>query len=441
MLVSRYALLGLVLFMGGISTSQAALTIRITDGNEGAQPIAIIPFYRNPEVDESVIDISNIIASNFHRTGLFAPLPPESLPSQPYEASQIDFIEWQDLGVDYLVIGDITKEGFKRYKINFRAYDVLNNRRRTLVGFSISAKEDDLRRKAHQISDIIYEAITGDRGAFDTRIAYVTETRIEGQQSSLYELQIAASDGHAPQVLYQSQEPIISPNWSPDSRFVAYVSFEGGQPGIYMHNTVTKQRIPLTYYRGLNQAPAFSPDGNNLAMTLSKSGNPDIYIMDIEKRTLRQLTDNIAIDTEASWSPDGKSLVFTSDRSGSPQIYRTSADGGQEPARITFQGNYNARASFSPDGKKLVFVHGKEDNYHIGLLDLESRTTRVLTKTKLDESPSFSPNGVMILYATTHESGLAALSAVSSDGRIQQSLTAQTNGIREPAWSPFRDNI
>ncbi len=438
MAASRHTLLILLLLLGSISASKAALTIRITGGAEGAQPIAIVPFGRGGGVDESVLHVSEVIANNFHRTGRFAPLKVNALPSQPQQAAQINFAEWQQLGIGHLIIGTITKEGDKRYKIDFRAYDVLNNR--ALVGFSISAKEDELRRTAHRISDIIYESLTGERGAFDTRIAYVTETPEEGQRPS-YALQIADSDGYAPKVLYRSQEPIISPNWSPNSRFIAYVSFDGGQPAIYIQNTVTKHRKRLTFYKGLNGAPAFSPDGRNLAMTLSKDGDPEIYIMDMEKRSLRRLTHNTAIDTEAAWAPDSKSLVFTSDRSGSPQIYRASADGKQTPMRMTFQGDYNARAAFSPDGRKLVFVHGKENNYHIGLLDIETEVIRVLTKTALDESPSFSPNGVLILYSTTYKSGLAALAAVSSDGRVRQSLTERASGVREPAWSPFRDNI
>ena len=438
LIVNIRTLLVVVMLLGLVPSSYAVLTIRITGGAEGAQPIAIVPFGREDRIADLPVNVSDVITNNFERTGRFSPLSIDALPSQPHQSAQIDFSEWRALGINHLIIGNIVKEGSERFKVEFRVYDVL--RTRTLVGFHISTRRSGLRRTAHRISDIIYEALTGERGAFDTRIAYVTETR-DQNNNPLYALQVADSDGYAPQVLFKSPEPIISPNWSPDSKHLAYVSFEGGQPGIYRQSIITKRRKKLTNFRGLNGAPAFSPDGRYLAMTLSKDGNPEIYIMDLENRRLRRLTNNTAIDTEPSWAPDGHSLVFTSDRSGGPQIYQVAADGKQSPKRITFEGKYNARASFSPDGGGLVFVHRTGSGYHIGLLNIESDSIRVLTETNLDESPSFSPNGIMILYATTDRKGQPALAAISADGRVRQRLTERGSGVREPAWSPFRDKI
>lgn len=413
-------------------TSSATLTIKITQGIEGAQPIAIVPFGLQPGSQPPPQNIAQIISNDLTRSGRFSPLPLSDLPSRPSEASAVNFTDFRILGVPNLVIGKINGLANGRFKVEFRLFDVFRGAQ--VTGYELDARPEELRRIAHQMSDIIYEALTGERGAFDTRIAYVTELR--SGESSQFALNVADSDGFNPQVVLESKAPIVSPAWSPDGQQLAYVSFEGERPRIFAQNLATGTRQVMAAFPGLNGAPAWSPDGKYMAMTLSKDGNAEIYILDIDSGRLRRLTVGGAIDTEPAWAPDGKSLVFTSDRGGTPQIYRIPATGGQA-TRLTFEGKYNSRATFAPDGKSLALVHGTKGTFRTAVLDLENNALRVLTKTTLDESPSFAPNGSMILYATS-DAGGGALAGVSTDGRVRQELAAQQGDVREPAWSPFR---
>ena len=413
--------------------AHAVITFKITRSIEARQPIAIVPFGWQSGNQSAPADIAAIVADDLARTGLFEPVPFADLPSRPFRHAQINFGDWRLLGTGSLVIGNVTPSLDGEYVVEFQLYDVL--RRKQIVGFQLTATGQAMRRAAHRIADVIHEKLTGTRGAFDTRIAYVNELRGEGG-TARYVLVVADVDGHNEHVILDSVRPVMSPSWSPDGKRLAYVSFEADRPHIFIQDLATGERERITSFPGLNGAPAFSPDGRHLAMTLSKDGNPEIYVMDLRSRRLRRVTQSTAIDTEPSWSPDGRFLAFTSNRGGQPQIYRVAAEGGH-PERITFEGSYNARPVYSPDGARLALVHGDEGRYRIGLLDLENRALQVLTDSELDESPSFAPNGSMILYATSGDTG-SVLAAVSPDGRMHQRVAAQTGGVREPAWSPFR---
>ena len=416
------------------AAAHAVITFKVTKSIEAKQSIAIIPFGGQQNDEPVPADIAAIIANDLSRTGLFELTPFADLPSRPSQHEQVNFSDWRLLGVSSLVIGNVTPLSNTEYTVEFRLYDVL--RREQIIGFRLSATSPSMRRTAHQIADIIYEKLTGTRGVFDTSVVYVTETP-DADANRRYALTIADADGYNERVILSSAQPVMSPSWSPDGAMLAYVSFESDNPRIFIQSLATGKREAISSFPGINGAPAFSPDGRYLAMTLSKDGNPEIYIMDLQNRRLRRLTQNSAIDTEPSWAPDGQSLAFTSDRGGKPQIYRIAIDGGP-PERITFEGSYNSRPVYSPDGAKLALVHGDGGRYRIGLLDLDNGALLVLTESALDESPSFAPNGAMILYATTDDAG-SALAAISSDGRMHQRLASQAGGVREPAWSPFRN--
>ena len=418
------------------NAAHAVIEITITKSTEARQPIAIVPFGWQHGGEPLPEDIAAIVAGDLARTGLFEPIPFDSLPSRPFRHEQINFKDWRLLGPGNLVIGNVTPAVDGGYVVEFQLYDVLRSRQ--IVGYQLIANKKAMRRVAHQIADQIYMKLTGVRGAFDTRIAYVVETR-DADDKARYALSIADVDGHNEYVILDSTQPVMSPSWSPDGKKLAYVSFESGQPHIYVQEVASGARERIASFPGINGAPTFSPDGRRLAMVLSKDGNPEIYVIDLASKRLRRVTRNAAIDTEPSWSPDGQSLAFTSDRGGRPQIYRTTIGGGGRPERITFEGSYNARPVHSPDGTKLALVHGNEGRYRIALFDMENGALQVLTESGLDESPSFAPNGSMILYATTHGAD-SVLSAVSPDGRMHQRVAVQTGGVREPAWSPFRRN-
>jgi TolB protein len=346
--------------------------------------------------------------------------------SRPTSASEVQFPEWQALNQNYLVVGQVNGGGGGQYNVQFQLLDVMKNGQ--LLGYQMASSPADLRRTAHHISDLIFEKLTGKKGVFSGRIAYVTNN---GQQS---QLQIADTDGFNPQTIATSQEPIMSPSWSPDKSKIAYVSFERKTAAIYVQILSTGQRKRVAEFPGINGSPAWSPDGNKLALTLSKDGSPDIYTLNLGTGALNKLTKSYSIDTEPVWSPDGSNIVFTSDRGGKPQLYMVSSSGGQEK-RITFSGDYNARASFSPDGRSIAMVHGNGGDYRIGVMDMGGRSINVITTGPADESPSFAPNGAMVIYAAK-KGGTAYLSAVSLDGKMQQRLAFNSGGVREPAWSP-----
>jgi TolB protein len=333
--------------------------------------------------------------------------------------------------VEYLVVGRIFPKASGQYDIQFQLLDVLKQKQ--LLGYSLPVKKRKLRSSAHEISDLIYEHITGIRGAFNTRIAYI---RAQTDEARKYILQVADTDGFNAQTVLESDEPLMSPSWSPDGQSLAYVSFENQRPEIFIQHLASAKRSKISGFKGINGAPSWSPDGKNLALVLSKDGSADIYVMNTVSKRLRRLTKHRGIDTEPVWSDRGKSIIFTSDRSGSPQLYEISVKGGK-PKRITFEGRYNSAASISPDGKYIAMVHAERGQYKIAQYERETGNLTVLTDSTLDESPSFSPNGKMVLYASTRGNN-GVLYAVSVDGRAKHRLSDQTGDIREPVWGPYK---
>jgi TolB protein len=417
------------------ATAQAEITIEISQGVDNPIPVAVVPFGL---VGANFIpeDIAQIIGNDLMRSGQFASLPRGEMLSRPTRESDVFYRDWQSVGSEYLVIGSIVQKGPDRWEIGFQLHDVKRGQR--LHAQPVTAGTAQLRDAAHYIADVIYERITGVKGAFSTKLLYVTVDRYmsAGKVKARFGLQYADSDGARTVTVLESVEPIMSPTWAPDGKRFAYVSFETGRPAVYIQDRMSGAREKLPSFVGINGAPDWSPDGRYLAMTLSRDGNPELYLFDFQTRELKRLTFNAAIDTEPAWTPDSKSLVFTSSRSGGPQIYRMDIASG-EVQRLTYEGGYNARARVTPDGKGLVVVHRDPyDRFRIALFNPERGTLQVLTEGTQDESPSLAPNGVMAVYATQQQ-GRAVLAAVSVDGRIRLQLPAKGEEVREPAWSPL----
>lgn len=426
-------LLLLMLLVGG--NAQAALTIEITQGVKGAMPIAIVPFGWEGAMPTPPMDIADVVTADLYRSGRFSPLPEHDMLSRPSDPEKrVNFKNWRVLGVEGLVVGKMRAIPNDQYEVKFILFDVFRSTQITGHTFTVGSKIADLRGMAHQISDIIYEALLNERGAFNTQIAYVTQSR-ENDGRTRYSLQVADADGFGPQEILYSSDPLMSPAWSPRGKSLAYVTFENGRPSIYTQDVWSGKREKVSSFRGINGAPAWSPDGTRLALVLSKGGSPDIYVMNLLSKKLTRLTTSYAIDTEPVWTPGGDAIVFTSDRGGKPQLYQVTLS-GRQIKRLTFEGEYNARATLSPDGRMVAMVHGNGNVYRIAVLDLENGAMQVLTDSTLDESPSFAPNGSMIIYATESQNK-GVLSAVSVDGRVRQRLILQEGDAREPVWSPY----
>lgn len=420
-LENLFASLLLLLWLVAISPpASALLAIEINEGVEGALPIAIVPFsYSGP--GEAATDAAALIGEDLGKSGYFTVMPRDQLSERPTLGEEIRYPLWKAQGVDTLLIGRISAVGGE-LRVAYQLIDLLKEQR--LLDDEITVAPSQLRRALHRVSDRVFENLTHQPGAFATRVAYVAE------QAGRYRLRIADIDGHAPRTLFQSNQPIMSPAWSPDGEQLAYVSFEGGRPGIVIQQVRSGERQLVARYFGVNGAPAWSPDGERLALTLSKDGNLEIYLLEIASLELTRLTRAPAIDTEPVWSPNGDALMLTSNRSGRPQIYRLSLQGGA-PRRLTFDGDYNTAPAVSPDGRQLAMVHRDRDQYRIGLLDLKYDLFRLLSKGQLDESPSFAPNGLMLLYSN----GRGQLEVVTLHG-VRHRIPLSDGDLRDPAWSP-----
>lgn len=415
-----------------VGAAQADLTIQIDQSSDSALPIAILPFDWQGKTPP--VNMSDIVGNDLLRSGKFRPVEESRLPGRPKTLEDVNFSKWKQLGTDNLLIGRVTEEANGHYEIEMRFIDLL--RKQQVIGKRwVNIPKSALRQVAHKMSDLIYEELTGIRGAFNTRIAYVTVKNVDGKKQ--YSLEVADSDGHNSQPILRSRKPIMSPSWSPDGKMLAYVTFENGRSEVVIQSLDGKTRHIVASYKGINSAPSWSPDGKNLALTLSKDGSADVYIMNMKTKKLRRLTRNWAIETEAVWAPNGHSLFFNSDRRGQPQIFQVFLDTG-EMRRISFVGRYNANPAVSPDGRYVAMVHANS-GFHIGLLDLYNDEFNILTKTYLDESPSFSPNGEMILYAM-NQGGQGKLAVVSPNNNTTQILSVQKGEVRSPSWGPFQSN-
>jgi len=407
------------LLMG--TAAHAQLSVEIAGVGSNQIPVAVAAF-----ADESVApeQVSAIIRADLQRSGVFKVIDARQTIS---DSANVDMAAFKASGADALVVGSVTRAADGRLEVRYKLYDTVKKTQLSQLGDTFNPR--NTRLGAHRIADDVYEKLTGARGVFSTRIAYVKENRA-GRE---YQLVVADADGEGEQVAAHGKEPIISPAWSPDGTKVAYVSFELRKPVIYVQNLVTGQRTVISNEKGSNSAPAWSPDGSKLALALSKTGNTQIFIVNADGSGMRRLSNSNGIDTEPQFSADGQSVYFTSDRSGGPQIYKMGVGGGQA-TRVTFKGNYNISPRVASDGKTLAWISQRDGGFSLYAMDLASGQELRLADGATE--PSFSPNGKYIMYANKG-GGRVALAVVSVDGRVKQRLTTQAGNIREPSWGPF----
>ncbi len=426
----RFALLGLMLLASAV---QAADPLVISGGNDRAIPIAVVPFgWQGGTVLPE--NMAEIVGNDLRNSGTFEPVPAQNMISLPTQASEVIFRDWKALGAQFVMVGSIVPSG-AGLQVQFALFNVATEQQ-VLAG-NVSGSVEQLRDMAHYVSNQAYEKLTGIKGAFATRLLFVTAERFS-VDNTRYSLQRSDYDGARAVTLLQSREPILSPSFAPDGKRIAYVSFEQKRPRIFIQYIDTGRREQITNFEGLNGAPAWSPDGSKLALVLSKDGNPEIYVMNLASRQLQRVTNHYGIDTEPFWGKDGQTIYFTSDRAGKPQIYKLNTSSGAVE-RVTFIGNYNANPNLSADEKTLVMVHRQEGFtvFRVAAQDLVRGTVKILTQSSLDESATVAPNGTMVIYATSQQ-GRGVLMLASINGRVKIPLPVAAQGeIREPSWSPY----
>jgi TolB protein len=441
MRVRLMVVLGLCLaWLCVLPVTYAQLEVELTQGVDAAMPLAIIPFSNEGMDVPGNTTLSHVVTTDLQNSGQFRLLNTRASDASITSVNDIDAAEWKKRGANVVLLGSVHPSARGRYQVSIQLVDLYHQQQAdsksapdVILQQQYTVKKADLRLLAHKISDAVYQKLTGVRGVFATKIAYVLVTR--SGHTSRYQLIVADADGFNPQALLTSLMPIMSPTWVDDGQHMVYVSFEGHQAAIYWQDIATGKRRLISRFPGINGAPAVSPDGKKMALVLTKTGSPKIYVMDLSSKALTQITKGRAIDTEPAWAPDGNSLLFTSNRGGSPQIYQYVFDTGHVQ-RITFDGNYNARASFMPQKNTIVMMHREQGLFGIARQNLTTGRVEVLARSGSDESPSVAPNGRMVLYAMQY-GGRSVLAVVSSDGYIKLRLPAQDGSVQEPAWSPF----
>jgi TolB protein len=432
--MNKFLMLFIFLLVAPLARSELIIDIEV--GSASALPVAVVPF-GNKDAVALPEDVSKIIANNLQRSGDFDTLPASRMLGLPESFDQVHFRDWRRLGQSYIVIGSVSFDKVaQRFAIDYELVDIYTQK--SLINERIKATANSLRKTAHYISDRVYQTITGVKGVFSTKIAYITVKDLT-QNKREYRLNVADADGKGAYTLFTSRQPMLSPSWSNDGRHLTYVSYDSGRPAIYIQDVISGKQRKVTSYKGLNDSPMWSPDDSSLVMTLSKDGNAELYSYDLSTNRVKRLTYDSGIDTEASWSTDGKSVVFTSDRGGTPQVYQMFLK-DLRPKRLSFVGKYNTRPRYSRDGESIFYVHKSvvpgDEGFHIAEIDIDSGEHRILTSTALDESPSVSPNGRMIIYSTLR-GGSKVLAVVSVDGGAKYFLPSNEGDVLEPAWSPF----
>ena len=426
--LSVFFLMGLAQF----ALADSGVNLLLTQGADKAIPVAVVPFDGQSADGVGDDNVAGVIASDLRFSGLFKVSDFAHLPAQPHNAEAVAQGVWRKTGVEDVVVGNVQYSA-GHARVNVALVDLVKaDHPQVLLKQTYDIPSSQLRALSHHIADLIYFQLTGVKGIFSTRIAYVQKTKTD---PVTYSLQIADADGYNPRPVLVSQEPIMSPAWSPDGKQIAYVSFEGKRARIYVANIASGQRRVVSSAPGINGAPAWSPDGRKMALVLSKSGLPKIYLLDVGSGAMQQVTSGNGIDTEPNFSPDGQSIIFTSDRGGSPQIYRLNL-ATKAIQRLTYSGDYNARASFSRDGKLITMIQRQSGQYNIAVQNLNSGNVIVLTNSGRDDSPTLSPNGMMVLYGNE----FGELGLVTTDGRVKLRVPGKGGKVQDPAWSPYLNN-